>query len=242
MTIETSHNHETPAIQLEDVWVQYKLRNAHHYNLKRTITNLVTRRKEEPEIIQALRGVTFTVPRGARVGLVGPNGSGKSTLLSVMAGALTPTRGTSTTSGRVLALLGGPDEGLDPEQTGRENAVSLGVRLGESPEVIEDRLDDIREFSGLGRRFDHPVYSYSGGMQVRLRFTTITSISADILLVDEGIGAADSDFTERATERLADFYKTSGTLVLSSHAQEVLAQHCTSTYRLEHGVFTTTNA
>lgn len=242
MTIETSHGSEAPAIQLEDVWVQYKLRNAHHYNLKRTVSNLVTRRKEEPEIIDALRAITLTVPRGARVGLVGPNGSGKSTLLSVMAGALTPTRGTSTTSGRVLALLGGPDEGLDPEQTGRENAVSLGVRLGESPDVMEGRLDDIREFSGLGRRFDHPVYSYSSGMQVRLRFTTITSISADILLVDEGIGAADSDFTARATERLADFYKTSGTLILSSHAQEVLAQHCTSTYRLEHGVLTTTNA
>lgn len=235
MTIETGLHTDTPAILLDDVWVQYRLRNAHHYNLKRTISNLVSRRQEEPEIIDALSGVTLNVRKGARVGLVGPNGSGKSTLLSVMAGILTPTRGRSTTLGRVLALLGGPDEGLDPEQTGRENAVALGARLGESPLGMMERLDDIREFSGLGHRFEHPVYSYSSGMQVRLRFTTITSIAADILLVDEGIGAADTEFTSRATERLANFYKTSGTLILSSHAQEVLGQHCTSIFRLEQG-------
>lgn len=235
MTIETTHGKETPAILLDDVWVQYRLRNAHHYNLKRTVSNLVARRREEPEVIDALRAVTLTIPRGARLGLVGPNGSGKSTLLSVMAGALTPTRGTAATSGRVLALLGGPDEGLDPEQTGRENAVSLGVRLGESPDAMTGRLDGIREFSGLGRRFDHPVYSYSSGMQIRLRFTTITSIAADILLVDEGIGAADAEFNERAAARLQDFYRTSGTLVLASHSPEVVAQHCTSSYNLDHG-------
>ena len=84
------------AIHLDDVWVQYQLRNAHHHNLKRSVSNLLTRRKEHPEVITALQGVSLTIPRGARIGLVGPNGSGKSTLLSVMAGALTPTRGTAT--------------------------------------------------------------------------------------------------------------------------------------------------
>lgn len=226
MTIVASQVSDVPAIQLEDVWVQYKLRNAHHYNLKRSASNALARRKEEPEIITALEGVNLTIPKGARVGLVGPNGSGKSTLLSVMAGALTPTRGTATAQGRVLALLGGPDEGLDPEQTGRENAVSLGVRLGESPASMQARIHEIQEFSGLGRRFDHPVYSYSSGMQVRLRFAAITSVSADILLVDEGIGAADAEFNARASERLASFYGASGTLVLASHAREVLAMHC----------------
>ena len=226
------------AIRLDDVWVQYQLRNAHHYNLKRSVSNLLTRRKEHPEVITALQGVSLTIPRGARIGLVGPNGSGKSTLLSVMAGALTPTRGTATVNGRVLALLGGPDEGLDPEQTGRENALSLGVRLGESPTAMGEKLDDIQEFSGLGRRFDHPVYSYSSGMQVRLRFTAITAVKADVLLVDEGIGAADAEFTARATKRLTQFYEHSGTLILSSHAQAVLDQHCTSSFRLEGGRLT----
>jgi len=222
-------------IRLEDVWVQFRLRHAHHYNLKRTVTNVLTGHKEDAEIITALGGITLEVPKGARLGLVGPNGSGKSTLLAVMAGALRPTRGTATVNGRVLALLGGPDEGLDPEQTGRENAVSLGVKLGEPAGVMEEHLEAIREFSGLGGRFDHPVYTYSSGMQVRLRFSVITSIRADILLIDEGIGAADAEFNERASERLAAFYSTSGSLVLASHSESVVAAHCEQSLALTAG-------
>ncbi|MEI6363437.1 MAG: ATP-binding cassette domain-containing protein [Actinomycetes bacterium] len=224
------------AIHLDHVWVQYRLRHAHHYNLKRTLTNFVTRKREEPEIITALNDVSMAIPAGARVGVSGPNGAGKSTLLSVMAGLLTPTKGTSKVQGRVLALLGGPNEGLDPEQTGRENALSLGVKLGDSLSDMQERMDDIREFSGLGARFDHPVYTYSSGMQVRLRFTTITSVRADILVVDEGIGAADADFNSRAEERLNVFYGHSGTLVLASHSDDVLATHCDEAMHLERGV------
>jgi ABC-type polysaccharide/polyol phosphate transport system ATPase subunit len=217
-----------PAIQLNDVWVQYQLRNAHHHNLKRTLTNGLLRRKDEVEIITAVAGINLKINRGDRIGLTGPNGSGKSTLLAVMAGLLTPTRGTATTNGRVLALLGGPDQGLDPEQTGRENAVALGVKLGESASAMREQLDDIKEFSGLGGRFEHPVHTYSSGMQVRLRFTAITALKADILLVDEGIGAADAEFNARAEERLRGFYESAGTLIMASHSADLLRQHCTA--------------
>ena len=223
------------AISLTDVWVQYRLRHAHHYNFKRTLTNVLTHKHDDAETITALEGISLDIPRGTRLGLTGPNGSGKSTLLAVMAGTLTPTRGTITTHGRILALLGGPNEGLDPEQTGRENSMSLGIRLGESRESMESKIDDICEFSGLGQRFDHPVYTYSSGMQVRLRFTTITSLQADILLVDEGIGAADAEFNERAAGRLQDFYATAGTLVMTSHSQELLGSHCETTLALDSG-------
>ena len=222
-------------IELDDVWVRYRLRHAHHHNLKRALTNAVTRREESPNIIDALKGVTLQIPKGARIGLTGPNGSGKSTLLSVIAGALTPTIGTAQNFGRVLALLGGPDEGLDPEQTGRENAIALGLRLGETRASMEAQIDSIQDFSGLGVRFDDPVYTYSSGMQVRLRFTTITGISADILVVDEGIGAADAEFNERASTRLDDFFRNSGTLILSSHSEALLAHHCDSYLQLNQG-------
>jgi lipopolysaccharide transport system ATP-binding protein len=228
------------AISLSNVWVQYKLRNAHHYNLKRTVTNVIARRAESPEVITALQEVSLEIPTGQRLGLVGANGSGKSTLLAVMAGALTPTRGSAVVTGRVLALLGGPDEGLDPEQTGRENALSLGVKLGDSPQTMQEKLDEIRDFSGLGRRFDHPVYTYSSGMQVRLRFSAITSIEADVLLVDEGIGAADKEFNERAAVRLKEFYSRSGTLVMASHSEEVVETHCRSVMGLGGGRLTGT--
>ena len=113
------------------------------------------------------------------------------------------------------------------------------MRLGERLSDMEPRMDDIQEFSGLGRRFDHPVYTYSSGMQVRLRFTAITSVRADVLVVDEGIGAADAEFNTRADERLAEFYQHSGTLVLASHSEDVLTTHCTTELRLANGIVET---
>lgn len=217
-----------PAVSLRNVWVRYELRHNHHYNLKRSMSDLVARRRNAPDLITAIADLTLEIPAGARVGLVGPNGAGKSTLLAVIAGTLKPTAGTRVVQGRVLALLGGPNEGLDPEQTGRENAIALGMRLGESSASMEEKIDAIREFSGLGHRFDHPAYSYSSGMLVRVRFSTITSIRSDILLVDEGIGAADAEFNERATVRLREFFDSSGTLVMASHSPTLLQEHCTT--------------
>lgn len=231
----------TTAIDLQGVWVEYQLRHAHHYNLKRTVTNLITRRIERPEIITALRDIDLTVAAGQRLGITGPNGSGKSTLLSVVTGVLTPTRGHAVVNGRVLALLGGPSQGLDPEQTGEENVVALGVRLGESPAHMQSLLPSIIEFSGLGDRALHPVYTYSSGMQIRLRFSTITALEADILVVDEGIGMADAEFNERANGRLADFYASAGTLILASHSPDVVAQHCDTTIGLTTGVLTSSS-
>lgn len=224
-----------PAITLEDVWVEYQLRHAHHFNLKRALSNRIARRQDRAEIITALQEIDMHVPQGARIGLCGPNGSGKSTLLAVMAGVLTPTRGSCQVNGRVLALLGGAREGLDPEQTGRQNAVMLGVRLGESIRTMRDRCDEIRDFTGLGHRFEHPTYTYSSGMMVRLRFTTITSLRADILLIDEGIGMADEDFNRRAEQRLLDFYGAAGTLILASHNEALIAEHCSQTVHLAQG-------
>lgn len=234
MTVERNGEADL-SIVLSGVWVQYMVRSAHHYNLKRSLVNAITRRKEEPEIITALENVNLQIAKGARLGIVGPNGSGKSTLLAVMSGALRPTRGSVTVHGRVLALLGGPDQGLDPEQTGRENALSLGVRLGESAEAMRARIDDIHDFSGLGNRFDHPLHTYSSGMQIRLRFSTITSLKPDVLLIDEGIGMADSEFNQRASQRLASFLSNSGTLIMASHSETVIAEHCNQRLVVEKG-------
>jgi len=225
-----------PSITVNDVWVQYRLRNARHYNLKRTVANAASRRREPPEVLTALAGVSFQVTMGDRVALTGPNGSGKSTLLAVLAGTLQPSSGTASTLGRVVALLGGPGEGLDPEQTGRENAISLGVRHGESPKVMEGIVDEIADFSGLGNRFDHPVYTYSSGMQARLRFSAITCLTPGTLIVDEGIGVADEEFNERAAARLEEFFNRAGTLVLASHNTAMLQRYCRTRLALRDGV------
>ncbi|MBK5307528.1 MAG: ABC transporter ATP-binding protein [Frankiaceae bacterium] len=210
------------------------------YNLKHRIAQLARRRKAAPVVIQALRSVDLEFEAGARIGLVGANGAGKSTLLAIMAGLLPPTSGAVEVEGRVLALLGGAGAGLTQEATGRENIVSMGVQLGESPDAMRARVDGIVEFSGLEDRIQHPVYSYSAGMQSRLRFSILTSLRPDILLLDEGLGTADAEFTARANARLNEFISGAGILVLASHGDGLLKEQCKDAIWLHQGVIAST--
>lgn len=222
-------------ISLRKVHAEYQLLSVRDYNLKNRVVQSVRRRVQKPVVIKALRSIDLDIGEGSRLGLVGPNGAGKSTLLSIMAGLLPPTSGSVRVEGRVLALLGGSEAGLDQEASGRENVVSMGVQLGESPTVMRARIDDITEFSGLGERIMHPVYSYSSGMQTRLRFSILTSLRPDVLLLDEGLGTADAEFTSRANRRLDEFMSSAGILVLASHGDSLLKEQCTEAVWLQAG-------
>lgn len=223
-------------VVVENVSTSYQLMSVREYNLKRRIVDIASRRQAATPVIDALRNVNLTLERGTRLGLVGANGAGKSTLLAVMAGLLPPTSGSVTVDGRVLALLGGSSAGLDAEATGRDNIVSMGVQLGELPTAMRARIEEITEFSGLGTRIEHPVYSYSTGMQARLRFAILTSLRPDVLLIDEGIGTADAAFTERAHQRLMQFMSGAGIVVLASHGDDLLRQQCDSAVWLDRGI------
>lgn len=222
-------------IQVTGVSARYEFLSVRDYNLKRRVVEVVRRQREAPRVIEALRDVSLDLPSGSRLGLVGANGAGKSTLLAIMAGLLPPTSGTVKVEGRVLALLGGSGAGLAQEASGRENVVSMGVQLGESPALMRDRLDDIVDFSGLDARIDDPVYTYSSGMQARLRFSILTSLRPDVLLLDEGIGTADAAFAERAGGRLQAFMARAGIMVLASHGDGLLRQQCDQAIWLDRG-------
>ena len=222
-------------ISLGNVRAQYELLSVLDYNLKRRVVETIRRKAVPPVTIDALSGIDLEVPDGSRLGLVGANGAGKSTLLAIMAGVLPPTSGSVEVHGRVLALLGGASEGLDQEATGRDNIVSLGVQLGETPAAMRRRIDDVTEFSGLAARIDHPVYSYSTGMQARLRFSILTSLRPDILLLDEGLGTADAEFAHRADERLREFMSSAGIVVLASHGDDLLRSQCDTAVWLDQG-------
>ncbi len=222
-------------IRLGKVRAQYELLSVLDYNLKHRVVDTICRRSAAPVTIDALSGIDLDVPEGSRLGLVGANGAGKSTLLAIMAGVLPPTSGSVEAHGRVLALLGGAAEGLDQEATGRDNIVSLGVQLGETPASMRRRVRDVTEFSGLSSRIDHPVYSYSTGMQARLRFSILTSLRPDILLLDEGLGTADAEFTHRADERLREFVSKAGIVVLASHGDDLLRNQCDAAVWLDQG-------
>lgn len=224
-----------PSVRLERVTAQYELLSVLDYNLKHRVVEFARRRRQQPEVITALRDVDLTLTEGTRIGLVGANGAGKSTLLSVMAGLLPPTAGRVHVEGRVLALLGGAGAGLSQEANGLDNIIGIGVQLGETPASMRARTEDVVEFSGLGDRIKHPVYSYSTGMQARLRFSILTSLRPDVLLLDEGLATADAEFTARANRRLKDFMSSAGILVLASHGDDLLRQQCTSAVWLAQG-------
>jgi ABC-type polysaccharide/polyol phosphate transport system ATPase subunit len=111
----------------------------------------------------------------------------------------------------------------------------MGVHLGETPAAMRARIDDVVDFSGLEGRISHPVYSYSTGMQARLRFSILTSLRPDVLLLDEGLATADAEFTARASRRLNSFISSAGILILASHGDDLLREQCDEAVWLRNG-------
>ena len=203
-------------------------------NLKGRVASLVTRQKSGLELIKALDGLSLSIQNGERIGIVGPNGSGKTTLLRVLAGVLVPTSGTIEIQGSVVSMI---DQGLglDAQCTGIENIFRRGIFLNQSKYQMRKRVDEIIEFSGLGTRIRHPLYTYSSGMKARLAFSIATSVKPEILIIDEGIGAADEEFADRASIRLEAFLRDAGILVLASHSNQLIDTWCTRKVRIETG-------
>lgn len=210
-------------VVLENVSVVYRLLTVEDYNLKRQIARGFGRRRNGTVApLHALSNINLSLIDGDRLEVTGSNGAGKTTLLRVIAGALAPTTGTVLTKGRVLPLLGGPGATLDGTLTGRENVVQVGMLLGESPTHMQRLVDDIAEFSGLKDRLNTPVSTYSSGMAARLRFSIVTSLKPDILVMDEGIvSTADPEFSQRAKVRLEQFRSSVAIVVWSSFAQSM---------------------
>jgi homopolymeric O-antigen transport system ATP-binding protein len=185
-------------------------------------------------VVRAIDNMSFEIEQGARVGLIGHNGAGKTTLLRTMAGIYEPTSGVLNTSGHVMPLFN-LMEGMMPDATGREFIRIRGVLLGREPKELDTLAEDVIEFCELGSYIDMPVRTYSTGMLVRLAFALSTSVSPDILLFDELIGAGDARFVSKAQERLKSFVERSSIVVVASHSRAILDQWCNRLFLLEHG-------
>jgi len=185
-------------------------------------------------VINALCNVSFELVDGDRLALVGPNGAGKSTLLKVLAGVYEPTVGRVMASGTITSLFD-MVPGMDVEDTGYESIVTAGLLLGLKRNAIEKAIPEIERFSELGEYLSLPIRTYSTGMITRLGFSLATTLKPDILLVDEGIGAGDARFAERASAKMKDFIGTSNILVLASHSEELIRSLCNKAALLQSG-------
>lgn len=181
-----------------------------------------------------LQDVTFQIAPGESVGIVGVNGAGKSTLLKMITGTTQPTCGTIELEGRVAALLE-LGMGFHADFTGRQNAVMAGQLLGMQVEEIEALMPDIERFAEIGDAIDHPVRTYSSGMQMRLAFSVATARRPDILIVDEALSVGDAYFQHKSFDRIRSFRKAGTTLLIVSHDRSAIQSICDSAILLENG-------
>jgi lipopolysaccharide transport system ATP-binding protein len=185
--------------------------------------------------IEALKNLDLEISAGDRLGIMGHNGSGKSTLLRLLSGIYEPSSGRIERSGSISSLVD-ISLGINAESTGRENIFLRGKLMGLSKKEIDEKIDEIIEFSELGDYINLPVRIYSSGMLLRLAFSVSTSITADILIMDEWLSVGDGAFAERASNRLRELVDSSEILVIASHTRSLIEETCNKVVWLEHGV------
>jgi ABC-type polysaccharide/polyol phosphate transport system ATPase subunit len=187
------------------------------------------------ETFQALKNVSFQVPKGCTYGVIGSNGSGKSTLLKCVAGITRPTEGDVRVDGRISALIE-LGAGFHPEISGRENIFINGIMLGLTKKEIQHKFDEIVEFAEMQDFIDAPVKTYSSGMYMRLGFAVAVHVDPDVLLVDEVLAVGDQSFTHKCLDKFAEFRRRNKSILLVTHSLDLVEKFCDVAHWLKKGV------
>lgn len=187
------------------------------------------------ETFWALNGINLEVKKGEALGIIGANGAGKSTLLKILSRVTAPTEGDVYIKGRIASMLE-VGTGFHPEMTGRENIYMNGAILGMTRKEVDEKIDDIIEFSECGRFIDTPVKRYSSGMYVKLAFSVAAHLDADIMVMDEVLAVGDVKFQQKCLGKMGDAANREGKTVLYvSHNMNTIRQLCTRCIVLAHG-------
>lgn len=227
----------TPAIDVVNVSKVYRkyARKKQFATLKSALLKGSLIRDLQPEeTFPALRGVSFSVPKGCTYGVIGRNGSGKSTLLKLVAGITRPNEGSVTVDGRISALIE-LGAGFHPEISGRENVFINGIMLGLSKREIQRRFDEIVEFAELKDFIDAPVKTYSSGMYMRLGFAVAIHVDPEVLLIDEVLAVGDQGFTVKCLDKFAEFRRRNKTILLVTHSLDIVEKFCDRALWLDKG-------
>ena len=190
------------------------------------------KRKEKREV---LKDINLDIKKGETVALIGVNGSGKSTLLKLMTQIIFPNKGTIETRGKLTSLLE-LGAGFHPDFSGRENIYFNSSIFGLTRKEIDERLDQIIEFSELQDFIDNPVRTYSSGMYMRLAFSVAINVDADILLIDEILSVGDQHFQEKCFNKMRELKKEGKTMVFVTHSMDSVKNLCDRAVWLSDGV------
>ncbi|MDX9851533.1 MAG: ABC transporter ATP-binding protein [Anaerolineaceae bacterium] len=220
-------------ITLQNVSVSYRVPQEQIRTFKEFAIKRV-KGKVKFQILLALNEINLEVKKGEVFGLIGANGAGKTTLLRLVARVMKPTKGRVVVLGRVAPLLA-MGAGFHPELTGRENIYLNGALLGLNRHQIDERFDEIVEFSELGGFIDAPLRTYSSGMNSRLGFAVATTEMPDILILDEVLSVGDISFQEKSKERIERFQREGATTLLVSHSMNMVEKLCDRIAWLDHG-------
>lgn len=220
-------------IRLEEISLCYRLAKHRIPSLKEYAIHFM-RGALSYEKLWALRDVSLTIHRGETLGIVGRNGAGKSSLLKVISRVFKPTTGRIEVTGSLAPILE-LGTGFDFELTGIENIYLNALLLGHKRRGIDEKLEEIIDFSGLGDFVRSPIRSYSSGMLSRLGFSIATAWVPDILILDEVLAVGDSSFTEKCEHRINRFHEAGTTVLLVSHNAAAIRKNCTRCIWLDAG-------
>ena len=211
-------------IKVEHVSMKFRMANDKVMSLKEFLVAVLKRRLTYEEF-QVLDDISFEVKKGEVVGIIGKNGAGKSTLLKIIAGVMKPTSGKVTANGNIVPMLE-LGSGFDPELNGRENIFLNGAILGYSQEFLQEKYDEILEFSELGQFIDMPIRNYSSGMMMRLAFSIATVVQPEILIVNEILAVGDEGFQNKSKARMMELMSGGTTVLFVSHSLQQIEEMC----------------
>jgi ABC-type polysaccharide/polyol phosphate transport system ATPase subunit len=191
-------------------------------------------RRAGADRLQALNDVSFSVPQGEFFGIVGRNGSGKSTLLKCMAGIYRIDAGTIHMRGRLSTFIE-LGVGFNADLAARDNVLINGIMLGLTPQEALRRFDSIIEFAELEEFVDLKLKNYSSGMQVRLAFSVMIQVDADILLIDEVLAVGDAAFQQKCFDAFQRMKEAGKTILFVTHDMSAVQRFCDRAMLLERG-------
>ncbi|MBF0503868.1 MAG: ATP-binding cassette domain-containing protein [Candidatus Omnitrophica bacterium] len=227
-------------LEFDHVWKKFKkgeklnsLRDAIPHLFKQDDKNIPLQDLE----FWAVKDVSFNIEKGDVVGIMGANGAGKSTVLKLLSRIMIPNRGSMKINGRLSALIE-VTAGFHPELTGRENVYLNATILGMRKKEIDNKFDEIVDFSGVKEFIDTPVKRYSSGMYSRLGFSVAAHMDPDILLIDEVLSVGDISFQAKCAQKIRDLLSCGATIVLVSHQLDMIQSLCKRVILLQNGEVT----